>query len=331
MRLTPDEASALVADTLVRCRTSAPNAAVVADALVGAELVGQSGHGLRRVPSYAAQSLSGKVDGHAEPTIERTRPGVFAIDAHHGFAYPAIALAGEALLDATADHGVVLAGIRRSHHAGVTGLVVERLAERGLVALMLVNSPPAIAPWGGSTPLFGTNPVAFAVPVAGGDPIVLDLSLSEVARGKIMAARQTGGAIPEGWALDAHGRPTTDPEAALAGTMVPAGGAKGAVLALMVELLAAGLTGANFAADASSFFEADGQPPGTGQFLLTIDPDAMAPGGADRFAALASAVEADPGARLPGRRRRELAVERAGGFDVDDDLLATIEGLGRSG
>ena len=193
---------------------------------------------------------------------------------------------------------------------------------------MLVNSPPAMAPWGGTTPLFGTNPVAFAVPTAS-EPIVIDLSLSEVARGKVMAAKQKGESIPEGWAFDAEGNPTTDPDAALAGTMVPAGGAKGAVLAFMVELLAAGLTGANYAPDASSFFEAEGTPPGTGQFLLAIDPDAVSVGGVDRFTALADAIEADPGARLPGRRRRELATERSGGFDVDDDLLRTIDQLGR--
>jgi (2R)-3-sulfolactate dehydrogenase (NADP+) len=328
MRLTPEEARTLVVDTLVRCNTSPENAAHVADALVGAELVGQSGHGLRRVQSYAGQALSGKVDGHAIPTLGRTRPGVVSIDAANGFAYPAIALAVGALPPVVRDQGIAVAGIRRSHHAGVTGLVVEKLAEAGLVALMLVNSPPAMAPWGGTTPLFGTNPVAFAVPTAS-EPIVIDLSLSEVARGKVMAAKQKGESIPEGWAFDAEGNPTTDPDAALAGTMVPAGGAKGAVLAFMVELLAAGLTGANYAPDASSFFEAEGTPPGTGQFLLAIDPDAVSVGGVDRFTALADAIEADPGARLPGRRRRELATERSGGFDVDDDLLRTIDQLGR--
>lgn len=328
MRLTPEEARTLVVDTLVRSNTSDTNAGHVADALVAAELVGQSGHGLRRMPSYAGQALSGKVDGHANPTLGRTRPGVISIDAANGFAYPAIALAEEALPPIVRDQGVAIAGIRRSHHAGVTGLVVERLAEQGLVALMLVNSPPAMAPWGGTTALLGTNPVAFAVPTAS-EPIVIDLSLSEVARGKVMAAKQKGEPIPEGWAFDSEGNPTTDPDAALSGTMAPAGGAKGAVLALMVELLAAGLTGANYASDASSFFETGGTPPGTGQFLLSIDPDAVSVGGVERFAALADAIEADPGARLPGRRRRELAAERAGGFEVDDDLLRTIDQLGR--
>ncbi len=329
MRITPEAAHALVVDALVRCNTSEPNAQVVADALVDAELVGQSGHGLRRVPSYAGQALSGKVDGHAVPSLERTRPGVIAVDACHGFAYPAIRLAEEALEPIAREQGIAMAGIRRSHHAGVTGLIAERIANRGLVGLVLVNSPPAMAPWGGRTALFGTNPIAFAAPVQGDDPIVVDLSLSEVARGKVMAAKQKGEPIPEGWAFDAHGNPTTDPDAALAGTMVPAGGAKGAVLALMVELLAAGLTGAHYATEASSFFEAEGSPPGTGQFLLAVAPDAVVAGGAERFAILADAIDAEPGARLPGRRRRGLAAEHAGGFEVDDDLLAAIRQVGR--
>ena len=263
-RLSVEEARALVVETLVRCNTSRENAAHVAEALVEAELAGQSGHGLRRLPSYAAQALSGKVDGHARPTAERLRPGLLGVDAAHGFAFPALALACAHLPAMVTETGIAAAGIRRSHHAGVTGLVVERLARKGLVALMFANTPAASAPWGGRRPLFGTNPIAFAAPVAGAEPVVVDLSLSAVARGRIMAAAQKGEPIPEGWAFDAEGRPITDPKAALAGTMAPAGGAKGAALALMVEVLAAGLTGANFASRASSFFTAEGPPPGTG-------------------------------------------------------------------
>ena len=331
MRLGIGEAHALVAATLARCRTSAPNAGHVADALVAAELAGQAGHGLRRVPSYAGQALTGKVDGFAEPVAEATRPGALAVDAAHGFAYPALALAMEWLPGAAREQGVAVAGVRRSHHAGVAGWFVERLAEDGMVALMFANTPAAIAPWGGARPLFGTNPVAFAAPVAGGRPVVVDLSLSTVARGRIMAAAQKGEAIPEGWATDEAGRPTTDARAALKGTMQPAGGAKGAALALMVEVLAAGLTGARLAADAGSFFDAEGAPPGTGQLLLAIDPGAL--GGAEagaRIAELAAAFDGNGEARLPGRRRQAIAAQvRAEGIAVDERLLAEIEALGR--
>ena len=190
MRLSLGEAHALVMETLARCHTSGENAHHVADALVAAELAGQAGHGLRRVPSYAGQALTGKVDGFARPRSQATRPGALMVDAAHGFAYPALALAMDWLPGAARAQGVAVAGVRRSHHAGVAGWFVERLAGEGLVALMFANTPAAIAPWGGTRPIFGTNPVAFAAPVPGAAPIVVDLSLSTVARGRIMAAAQ---------------------------------------------------------------------------------------------------------------------------------------------
>ena len=179
--------------------------------------------------------------------------------------------------------------------------------------------------------MFGTNPIAFACPLPGRPPIVVDLSLSKVARGNILAAKQKGEPIPDGWALDADGQPTTDPDAALKGTMVPLGDAKGTALALMVELLAAGLTGANFAGEASSFLDAEGPPPGTGQLIIAFDPAAFAGGEApSRFAALAAMIEDQAGARLPGSRRiaarRKAAAE---GLSVSDALLAEINTLGQ--
>ena len=183
------------------------------------------------------------------------------VDAKYGFAYPALDMALAALPQAARKNGVAAAGIHHSHHCGVAGHPVEHLAQEGLVALLFANTPGAIAPWGGAKAVFGTNPIAFACPLPGRAPIVVDLSLSKVARGNILAAKQKGEPIPEGWALDADGKPTTDPTAALAGTMLPLGDAKGTALALMVELLAAGLTGANFAAEASSFLNAKARRP----------------------------------------------------------------------
>lgn len=321
------EAETLVAGALQRSRTSEANAASVARALVGAEAEGLKGHGLSRVASYAAQAKVGKVDGHATPEATRPKPAVLAIDARHGFAYPAIDLALAALPAIARETGIAAAAIRRSHHCGVAGAPVERLAERGLMALLVANTPSAMAPWGGRTAVFGTNPIAFACPLPERAPIVVDLSLSKVARGNILAAKQRGEPIPEGWALDAEGKPTTDPAAALAGTMVPLGDAKGTALALMVELLAAGLTGANFAAQASSFLDAKGDPPGTGQLIIAFDPGAFG-GSLDHFAALAAMIEAQDGARLPGQRR--LALRRRAhdsGIEIAAPLLAEIEAL----
>lgn len=329
-RLPVDAVNALIVDALMRSRTSRPNAEAVARALVAAELCGQGGHGLRRLSAYSAQAAAGKVDGFATPVATDTRPGALAIDAAHGFAYPALELATAWLPDAARRQGIAIAGIRRSHHCGVAGVPVEALAERGVIGLLVGNAPAAMAPWGSTKPLFGTNPIAFAAPVEGARPIVVDISLSKVARGKIMAANQKGEPIPEGWALDKDGRPTTDPKAALAGTMVPLGDAKGTALALMVELLCAGLTGANYSYDVTSFFDDKGAPPGTGQTLIAIDPGAFGPGATGRFAAMAEAIETSEGARLPGRRRQTLKADyMEAGIPVDPALVAEIEAIGR--
>ena len=321
------EAEVLVADALVRSRTSAENARAVAKALVLAEADGIKSHGLIRLPLYAAQAKKGKVDGFATPSVTRPRPGVAVIDANNGFAYPAIDAALKLLPEMARANGIASAGIGRSHHCGAAGHHAERLAEAGLVALFFANGPAAMAPWGGNRAVFGTNPIAFACPLPGRSPIVVDLSLSKVARGNVLAAAQKGEAIPEGWALDGDGKPTTDAKAALAGTMVPLGDAKGTALALMVELLAAGLTGSNFAAEASSYFDAEGPPSMTGQLIIALDPNAFA-SGVERFAALARSIEEQDGARLPGMRRLSLRKRaQENGVTVSDALLAEIKAL----
>jgi (2R)-3-sulfolactate dehydrogenase (NADP+) len=327
-RIPVEEAESLVQSALQRAGTRQASAQSVARALVRAEADGQPGHGLSRVASYAAQVRAGKVKGDAVPHLTYPKPGVGLIDAGHGFAYPALDLAIDALPERAATQGVAAMGIHRSHHCGAAGIVVERLAEQGLVALLFANTPAAMTPWSGARAVFGTNPIAFACPLPGKAPIVIDMSLSKVARGQIMRAHQRGEPIPEGWALDAAGKSTTDASAALKGSMVPMGDAKGAALALMVELLAAGLTGATFAADASSFLDAAGDPPGTGQLIIALKADVFHSGAVDRFAALASAITQQDGARLPGHRRNEQrAKAMAQGLDVDDAVLTAIKAL----
>lgn len=318
--LTPSRLKDIITQALTASGTSQENAAIVAEALTLAEIDGKKGHGLSRVPSYAGQARSGKVDGNAEPQLTQPKPAVLAVDAGHGFAYPAFELMQQALPSLTRSQGIAVALIRRSHHFGVAGHHVERLAEAGLVAMLFGNTPSAMAPHGGRTPLFGTNPLAFAAPIAGQPPLVIDLATSKVARGNIMAARQQGKPIPEGWALDQDGQPTTDADAALAGSMLPMADAKGAALALMIEVLAAGLTGSAFADEASSFLDAEGNPPNTGQVMLAIDPGVVADDMLDRLASFAQRIEAD-GGRLPGSGRmirRGMAVR---GLEVDDAAL----------
>ncbi len=328
-QLSLETAQKLVHEKLLKHGCSSENARSVAQALTLAEADGLKGHGLSRLPSYVGQLKAGKVDGGAVPLATRNAPGVINIDAAHGFAFPALDLALAQLGEPAASCGLAVATIRRSHHSGAAGHPVERLAEQGLVAMFFANTPAAMAPWGGRKPLFGTNPIAFACPLEGMPPLVIDLSLSKVARGNIMAAKQKGMPIPEGWALDGEGRPTTDPDAALAGTMVPMGDAKGTALALMVELLAAGLTGAKFASEASSFLDDKGGPPGTGQMILVLDPDRLGgPGTRAHCARLALAVSDEPGARLPGRRRlMARATAQREGIVIAPELATQLEAL----
>lgn len=298
------------------------NATHVVDALLSAQIDGHGGHGLSRLASYAAQAASGKVDGHAVPVLHEAAPAALRIDAANGFAYPALALAVDDLSRRAKDAGIAAATVYRSHHFGAAGYHVEKLAAGGLVGLIFGNSPRAIAPWGGQRGVFGTNPIAFAAPRSDEAPLLIDLSLSKVARGRVMVAAKAGEAIPEGWALDGEGRPTRDPKAALEGTMLPMGGAKGAALVLMVEILAAALSGANFGYEATSFFDAEGAPPGVGQCLVAIDPAPFSGGGfASRLEDLLTEMLSQDGVRLPGTRRlRARDAARADGVPVPDAL-----------
>jgi (2R)-3-sulfolactate dehydrogenase (NADP+) len=326
-RLTLAEADALAQRVLTASRVSETAAAAVAAALVAAEADGLASHGLSRLPAYADQARSGKVAGTAEPVLTRTARAALRVDARDGFAYPALALGLAAATDLVPETGVVALAIANSHHFGVAGHHVEKLAARGLIGMGFGNSPGAIAAWGGARPLFGTNPIAFACPRQGMPPVVIDLSLSKVARGKIMVAAQRGEAIPEGWALDAAGQPTVDAKAALGGTMLPMGDARGAQLVLMVELLAAALTGSQFGYEASSFFTAEGPPPRVGQFFLALDSRAFCgPNDFGRRAELLfGEILATQGARLPGDRRLKLRERaRTEGIVVPDALYQDI-------
>ena len=310
-RLRLEALHALIVEILVAHDTARDNARRVATALVAAEADGQKGHGASRVPSYAAQARSGKVDGHAVPEAVRPGDSAAVVDARDGFAYPAIELAQRIALDCLATSPVVAIAIRNSHHSGVVAHHVEPIARAGFIALSVCNGPRAIAPWGGNRGLFGTNPIGFAAPRADRPPLVIDMSLSKVARGRINVAARSGEPIPPDWAFDADGNPTTDAQAAMAGTMAPIGGAKGAQLALMVEVLAGALSASCFGFESSSYFTAEGPPPRAGQLLLALAPGPFSEGRfGSRLEDLLAALEEQPGARLPGQRRYALR-ERA--------------------
>ncbi len=332
-RLSLEAAERLALDALQVAGASPGMAAATARALVAAEAQGQAGHGLSRVPQYVAFLRNGRAAGDAAPRVVAERGGAALVDAGHGLAFPAMDLAVREATGRARSHGVALVGLTNSQHAGAMGLPVEALARQGLVALAFTNSPSAMPVPGGRRPLMGTNPIAAAFPRRNAAPLVVDLALSEVARGKIMVAAKAGKRIPEGWAIDAEGRPTTDPNAALSGAMLAMGGTKGALLALVVELLCAALTGAAFGFEADSFFQDEGNRPRLGQALLAIDPGALAGQAVylERVEALISAMLADEGVRLPGSRRAGLAEAAAKeGLDLPDALVDRLRDLVRN-
>jgi (2R)-3-sulfolactate dehydrogenase (NADP+) len=320
----------LAARALRRAGASEAMAHVTAQALVAGEAQGLASHGLARVAQYATHLRNGRADGGAVPAIARERGAAVLVDARCGLAFPACALAvAEAMRRARA-FGVAFAGVTNSHHFGVAAWHLEPLAQAGLVGLAFGNSPAAMPAAGGKRALFGTNPVAFVFPRRHGSPLTIDLSLSEVARGKVMVAAKEGRPIPLGWALDRDGRPTTDAKAALEGSMLAMGGAKGAMLALVVELLVTALTGAALGFEADSFFVDEGNRPRIGQAFVAIDPDALA--GRDvyheRVETLVAAMLADEGVRLPGVRRTELArAAQANGIAIAQPLADQLRSL----
>ena len=227
LQISEKEAWDLAFNALTNNQTSDENAKEVADALINAEFDGQAGHGLSRIPSYVEQVIAGKVAGKVSPSILSSKGSVIRVDANHGFAFPAISLALGEITKTCKSFGIAAASISRSHHFGQAGRHVERLAEDGLIGLMFGNTPKAIPPWGGTQALFGTNPIAFASPRDSAVPLVIDMSLSKVARGKVMVANQLNEKIPEDWAIDKDGKPTTDAKKALEGAMLPIGDAQG--------------------------------------------------------------------------------------------------------
>ena len=298
--------------------------------LVQAEAQGLPTHGMSRVPFYCSMLRNGRADGSAHPAMVSDRAAACLIDNRDGLPYVSVEWAVGEVIQRARRNGIAFAGIRNSSHVGVLGIHVLAVAAAGLVGFAFTNSPAAIPPWGGSKALFGTNPVAAAFPRRDADPIVIDLALTTVVRGRIMMAMRKGERIPEGWALDRHGKPTTDPKEAIEhGSLFPIGGSKGAMLALMFELICASLTGAAIGPEADSFFAEQGNKPRIGQAFIAIDPAALA--GSEKFAerveAIVSTMLSDPEVRLPGARR--FASERAAkaGIEVPDDLLAQIEKL----
>ena len=297
-------------------------ARAVADAVRKAEAVGNRICGLYYLESYCQQLSSGRVDGRIEPVVTRVRPGVVEVDAGFGFAQPAFARGLPEAVVAARENGTASLAICHAHTCTSLGYFTSQIALAGLIGLGLTNASPIVAPPGGKNRVIGTNPIAFSVPDGhGGIAMQFDQSTTTVALGKITMAKAAGERIPEGWAIDADGAPTTDPTAALAGSIISMGGYKGWGFGLMAEVLAAGMTGSTSSRNVKPLKAPEGAPHDLGQYYLLMDPEVS---GAffDRMAEVAQGVALDPGARLPGQN-----TQAATQVDVPDSLWDMVTGL----
>jgi (2R)-3-sulfolactate dehydrogenase (NADP+) len=330
---TIDQAIALVHQTLIRAGANETMAQSTARALVLAESQGLPSHGLSRLPQYATHLKNGRANGDAVPTVIKRKGAALVVDAQQGLAFPACDLAIQEAIATAKQQGVAFVGVVNSHHCGVVIDHLRAVADQGLVGIGFANSPAAMPMAGGKHPIFGTNPIAAIFPRRDALALMIDLSLSEVARGKLMVAAKEGRAIPEGWALDIHGNPTTDPKAGMAGSMLPIGAVsspKGSMLALMVELLVTAVIGAQFGFEASTFFVDEGNQPRIGQAFIVIDPAALS--GAEQYFArievLIAEMQVDADVRLPGVRREAIRSQALiNGIQVPDALVSQLQAL----
>ena len=322
--------SALLEKIFLRHGTSAEVARVLAQNCAGAERDGAHSHGVFRIPGYVSTLQSGWVNGQAVPVVEDVASGFVRVDADNGFAQPALAAARELLVQKARSAGIAVLAIRNSHHFAALWPDVEPFAYEGLVALSVVNSMTCVVPHGADRPLFGTNPIAFAAPRADGEPIVFDLATSAIAHGDVQIAARQGERLPQGMGVDSLGQPTTDPKAILeGGALLPFGGHKGSALSMMVELLAAALTGGNFSFEFDWNNHPGAKTPWTGQLLIVIDPDkAAGQSFAQRSQELVRQMHGVGLKRLPGdRRHHQRARSLANGIELDARTLANLQEL----
>jgi (2R)-3-sulfolactate dehydrogenase (NADP+) len=294
----------ITARALKRAGASKAMAQTTAQALIAAEAEGLGGHGLSRVALYCQHLKEGRANGKAKPKILKRKGATALIDAGGGLAFPACALAVKEAAARAARYGVSFVGVTNSHHMGAVAYHLAPLARAGMAGLAFTNSPSAINAWGGKRAFYGT----------------------EVTRGKVMVYAKEGRPIPPGWAVDKDGNPTTDAQAALTGSLNAIGGAKGATLALMVEVLCVALTGAAFSFENDSYFE-PGNKPRIGHAILAIDPGALA--GSDlyfsRLETMIAGIVRDEGVRLPGARRQQMAAAaRSQGLTIADQQLSEL-------
>ncbi|MEQ1939520.1 Ldh family oxidoreductase [Mesorhizobium sp. CN5-321] len=324
MQLSLDQISGLCRMAALGAGAGEETAAALAASAVAAEAEGSTALGLSHFLDYLEALEDGRIDGRAEPVVTRPALTMFASDAKGGAAHTGFDRAFDDFAKAAKLFGVAIFAQKNAYTCGALGWFTRRLAERGLVALAATNGPALMAGAGSIKPVYCTNPLSFAAPLGDGPPLVIDQASSATAFVNIRKAAEDGDPIPEGWALDASGNPTTDPAAAMKGALLAFGGNRGANIALMVEMLAAGVTGANWSLDAPSFMQG-AENPGTGLFVVAIEPKLLDPDFERRAGEQVERLRRRYGVHSPGRAGAEAAEQAAAhGVTVSREVVQRI-------
>ena len=325
--LSLDEIYSLAKNVMLANGCDTANAEALADIICRAERDGSHSHGLFRVPGYVKALRSGKVDGKAKPTIKHLTPAVIQVDGHGCFAPLAQAVGLPALAEATEKIGIAALSLVGVHHFAALWPETEYLADRGFVGIACTAYMPAVAPAGSNEALFGTNPLSFAWPRPGHNPVVYDMATASMAMGDVQIAARDGRQVPLGTGLDANGQPTTDPAAIAKGVLLPFGGYKGSAIAMMVELLAAGMTGEQFSFEARDTDNKDGGPPRGGEMIIGMSPAIIAGDGwQDHVKGFVQKLSNIDGVRIPGARRHKNRMDK-GPRSINLALIETINSL----
>ncbi len=321
------EIELVVREALVAAGADFENAGAVAETVVAAERDGAQAHGLFRVPGYVAGLRSGKVNGKANPLPQRAGGTVVRCDGENGYAPLALKRCVAPLAECAKENGVAVLALTRSHHFAALWRETESLTELGVAAFACVSYLPSVAPAGGASAFFGTNPMSFAWPRSGQPPLVFDMATAAMAKGEVQIAAREGKTLPPGCGIGADGKPSQNPADILKGALLPFGGYKGSALAMMVELLAGALVGESFSFEAAEKDNGDGAPPRGGEFIIALSPQYIAGNGWDEHAeSFIARLSAMPGVRLPGERRHKRRLD-LGGRVVDEGLLGRIRGM----
>ncbi|MFZ3322274.1 MAG: Ldh family oxidoreductase [Usitatibacter sp.] len=336
--MTADELEKLTTGALVGLGVSRDDAANAARILVLGDLFGHRTHGVSRMESYGERLAIGGIRAKANIRVEAVSPGIAKVDGDNGVG-PAVGMRSlEAAIGAARETGIGIALARNSNHFGACGPYCYIAAQQGFASIVGSNATPTIAPTGGRETKVGNNPLAIGVPRPGAHPVILDMAMSVVARAKLRDALKRGESIPDTWATDREGKPTTDPRAAIDGFLLPFGGYKGYGLALMVDLFAGVLTDASYLTRVNSWIDEPQLEQKIGHFFIVLDtarlgsPEWLSGRVADFAAIVHDTVPADPATpvRLPGESEmRHLGRQQRDGMDVDPAVIAMLEAYAR--